>query len=115
MQAKPLWQKIISRQDDVLFQGGFSHSRNEGDPGKRQELREELRDRRGKATAGSRATGERDTTMAYGWLGPPEPSLPHVRAMAVVGPSPLYWVWLGHPRRGDAVATGGGNHFPVSS
>lgn len=67
MQVKPLWQKIISRQDDVLLQGGFSHSRNEGDPGKRQELRGELRDRRGKATAGSRATAERETTTtAYG-------------------------------------------------
>jgi len=90
MQAKPLRQKIISRHDDVLLQGGFSHSRNERDPGKRQELRGELRDRRGKDSTGSRATGESDTTMAYGWLGPPQLSLPYVRAMSTPGPSPLY-------------------------
>lgn len=49
MQVNPLWQEIISRQHDVLLQGGFSQSRNEGHPGKRQELRGRLRNRTGKA------------------------------------------------------------------
>lgn len=71
-QVKPLWQEIISGQHDVLLQGGFSHSRNEGYPGKRQELRGKLRNRTGKETDGSRATGERDKTTVCGWLGPSE-------------------------------------------
>lgn len=115
MQAKPLWQKIGYRQDDVLLHGGFSQSRNEGDPGKRQELRGQLRHRRSKATAGSRATGKKGTTMAYGCLGPLELSLPPVKDMAAVEPSPFCGVWLGYPRQDDAVATGDRKHFPLSS
>lgn len=77
--------------------------------------RGELRDGSNKATTVSRTTSERDTTMDCGWLEPPELSLLHVRGTAVAGPPPLYCVWLGHPRQGDAVATGNGNHFPLSS